>query len=132
MLEPTIAVALPVPLHQRLLRLAELTDRPLEALVIQALDANVPQLPDETPAAVQQDLADLETLPVEQLWQVAHSVISRTQQREYSKLLDKQRAGVLDPLEAEHLEILYQQANRHMVRKAYAAVLLQWRKPEPQ
>lgn len=127
MIESMISLELPQPLYRRLQRLAELTHRPLEKLVIQALDTNVPPLLDELPVDIQQDLTDLEQLLDNELWQVAQSPIIGTQQQEYSRLLNKQRAAKLTTREAKRLEELYQQANRHMLRKAYANALLKWR-----
>lgn len=46
---------------------------------------------------------------------------------EYTALLDKERAGTLTPAEKATLEALYQDANGHMLRKAYANALLKWR-----
>jgi hypothetical protein len=47
MLVSMISLELPPTLYRRLQRLVELTHRPLEKLVIEALDINVPPLLDE-------------------------------------------------------------------------------------
>jgi predicted DNA-binding protein len=127
MSEATVAIHMPEPLYQRLQRLAALTKRPLESLVLQALDANIPPLLEEMPEHVRADLAALETLDDAALRQIAHGSWSAEQNARYTALLEKERAGTLTPTEQETLEGLYHEANSHMLRKAYANALLKWR-----
>ena len=127
MYESTVAIPLPQILYRRLKHLADITQRPLESLVIQALDNNVPQLIDDLPSSMRSDLADLEQLADDSLWKVANSIIDLDKQQEYTNLLDKQRNAMIAVGEERRLEELFQQANRHMIRKAYANALLRWR-----
>jgi predicted DNA-binding protein len=127
MSEPTIAIQMPHPLYQRLQRLAELTHRPLESLVLQALDAHIPPLLEDMPEHIRTDLAALEKLEDEALRQVAQSKWSAEQSARYSALVEKERAHTLTPAEQSTLEGLYHEANCHMLRKAYANALLKWR-----
>ncbi len=124
---PTIAIELPQLLYQRLQRLAELTRRPLEKLVVQTLEANVPSLPENLSPIIRETLLDLEVLDDEILWQVAYSTISPKQQNKYSHLLQKNRLKTLNKTEQITLERLYQESQRHTIRKGYAFVLLKWR-----
>lgn len=127
MSEPTIAIQMPKPLLERLQRLAALTHRPLESLILQALDANVPPLLEDMPKPIRKDLAALETLDDEALRKVAQSVWSPEQSARYTALLEKERAGAITQSEKARLEELYHEANCHMLRKAYASALLKWR-----
>jgi hypothetical protein len=127
MSEQTIAIQMPQPLYQRLQHLSEITHRPLESLVLQALDANVPPLLEDMPEAIRQDLARVEKLDDEALHQLAQSVWNTEQSTHYSELLEKERAGTITQHEKASLEALYQAANSHMLRKAYANALLKWR-----
>ena len=127
MSEPTVAIHLPQLLYQRLQRLAELTHRPLESLVLQALEAHIPPLLEDMPEHIRTDLAALETLEDEALQQVAQSEWSAEQRARYSALVEKERAGTITPSEQGTLEGLYHEANCHMLRKAYANALLKWR-----
>ncbi len=124
---PTIAIELPQLLYQRLQRLAELTRRPLEKLVVQTLEANVPSLPENLSPSIRQTLLDLELLDDDALWQVAYSTIAPTQHQKYSRLLEKNRLKTLSHTEQMTLERLYQEAQCHTIRKGYAFVLLKWR-----
>jgi hypothetical protein len=123
----TIAIQMPQSLYQRLQRLSELTHRPLESLVLQTLDANLPALPENLPKAMRQDLISLEGLNDEALWQVAQSTVDQEHQTQYRHLLEKRRLGTITTNEETRLETLYQAANQNMLRKAYAYVLLKWR-----
>jgi hypothetical protein len=118
---------MPQPLYHRLERLAELTRRPVENLVVQTLDASVPPLPDDLPKEMRGDLLALESLDDESLWQVARSVVSPEQQAQHSLLLEKIRLGSITEPERATLTQLRQNADQLMLRKAYAYVLLKWR-----
>lgn len=126
MSEPTITLQMPQPLYQRLQRLAELTHRPLESLIFQSLDAHLPPLLEDMPESMREDLHTLEKLDDEALRHVAQGVWSTTQHERYTELLEQDRASALTPSEQVTLEELYQDANRHMLRKAYAHALLKW------
>ncbi|MGE0826148.1 MAG: hypothetical protein AB7G75_17150 [Candidatus Binatia bacterium] len=125
--EPTLEIHMPQPLLQRLQRLAALTHRPLESLVLQALDANIPPLLEDMPEPIRKDLVALETLEDESLRQVARSVWPETRSARYADLLAKERTQTITQEEKAALEELYQEANSHMLRKAYANALLKWR-----
>jgi predicted DNA-binding protein len=125
--EQTIAVDLPRSLYQRLQRLADVTHQPIADLVVQAIDQNVPPLLDDLPAEMRQELIPLETLSDEALWAVARSHTSRQDHERYVELLHQERTGALAVAEATEFEQLYQATNVHMLRKAYACLLLKWR-----
>jgi predicted DNA-binding protein len=127
MSEQAIAIQMPEPLYQRLQRLAQLTHRSLESLVLETLDANIPPLLEDMPEPTRQDLAALERLDDDALRQVAQGAWTPEQNARYTELLAKNRAGTITPSEIALLEDLYQDANRHMLRKAYANALLKWR-----
>lgn len=58
----TVAVQMPQQLYSRLERLAELSRRSLESVVLQTLDSNIPPLPDDLPDEMRSDLSKLENL----------------------------------------------------------------------
>jgi hypothetical protein len=125
--EQTISVELPEPLFQRLQRLAELTHRPVENLVIQAIDQNMPSLPDNLPVEIQQVLSALNGLSDDELWTLARQQVDPLDRERYVELLDKERSALLTPEAVGLVEELYHQFNVHMLRKAYASILLKWR-----
>ncbi|MBC8448447.1 MAG: hypothetical protein H8D78_11920 [Chloroflexi bacterium] len=123
----TIAIQMPPPLYRRLERLAELTRRPLESVVVQTLDSNIPPLPDDLPAKMRGDLLALEVLNDDALWRVARSAVSPEQQEQIGFLLEKNRLGTITKPERATLAQLRREADQLMLRKAYAYVLLKWR-----
>jgi len=123
----TVAIEMPQPLYRRIERLAKLTRRPLEKIVVQTLDSNVPTLPDDLPEGMRGDLLALEGLNDDALWQVARSTFNPEQRRRISLLLEKNRLGTITEPERATLAQLRREADQLMLRKAYAYVLLKWR-----
>jgi hypothetical protein len=123
----TIAIQLPRALYHRLERLAELTGRPMESLVVQTLSSSIPPLPDDLPDEMRNELVGLEHLDDDSLWQVARSVFAPEHQEQLAELQDKRRLGTLTESDSATLAHLHQQADMLMLRKAYAYVLLKWR-----
>jgi hypothetical protein len=123
----TIAIQLPEAVYRRLERLAELTQRPLESLVVQTLSSSIPPLPDDLPDEMRTELIVLEHLDDGSLWEVARSEFTPEQQEQANELQDKRRLGTLTASESQTLAHLHQQADMLMLRKAYAYVLLKWR-----
>jgi len=82
---------------------------------------------DDTPPEFQKDIDMLATMSDEELWEIMLSKVSPTQQRKLHWLLDKNQAGTLTSRERKELESLQFQADKVMLRKAHAAVLLKWR-----
>jgi hypothetical protein len=127
MTTPTVSVQVSESLYQRLQRLAHLTNRPVEALIEQTLQAGIPPLPDTLSPEMRDDLLALEALDDDALWQVAQSVVSPDQQAQLSHLLEKNKVAPLTTTEEAELTTLQTQADQLMLRKAYAFVLLRWR-----
>ena len=75
-----------------------------------------------------QDLTSLESLDDQALWRVMLvETVPLDQQHQLHDLLTRNQAGVLTDPEREQLAIIQQQADRIMLRKARAAVLLRFR-----
>ena len=123
----TVAVQVPQSLYHRLERLAQLTQRPLEKLVVQTLEHGVPPLPDDLPEDMRTMLIALEDLDDEALWRVARSMVDLEQQARHHQLLEKNKLGTLTEAEQARLAQLRQETDALMLRKAYAYVLLKWR-----
>lgn len=127
MSDQMIALQVPQKLYRRLQKLSDVTRRPLEKIVLQTLDANVPTLPEHLSEEVRKALSDLELLDDEALWKIARSKVGKKMQEEYRALLSKNREENLQGAEKETLEKHYQNINLLMLKKAYAFVLLKWR-----
>ena len=127
MLEQTVTIQLPENLYRRLVDNARATQRSLEEVMLHALRVGSPPTWEDTPAEFQADLAALDSLDDDALWEIARSRLSDAEMERYDALLEKSKQGILDDAERLELNRLRDEADRFMLRKAQAAVLLRWR-----
>ena len=123
----TITLHLPDELFQRLERLAQLTRRPIESLIVQTLSSTFPSLPIELPAASRDALVALEQMSDDELWQQTRATLSAENYGEVDSLREKRRDGAITPDEEATLDRLLAAADLLTLRKGYAAVILRWR-----
>lgn len=123
----TVSIQVPEALYRRLERLAQLTHRPLESLVVQTLTSTIPPLPDDLPTPMRDALVALEKLNDDELWRIARETMLEAQYDRFADLREKRRAGIITAVEQALLDQLVQEADLLALRKAYAAVLLKWR-----
>ncbi len=122
----TVTLELPQTIYLPARRMAEVTNRSLEDLLVCALKASLPPL-DGLPSELVEDLVSLESLDDESLRQVMVSKVPTAQQDELDHLLRRNQAGTLTEQERQKLDRLQREADRVMLRKARAAVLLRFR-----
>jgi len=122
----TVTLELPHTIYLPARRMAKATSRPLEDMLVCALQASLPPL-DGLPSELVDELVELESLDDESLRQVMVSRVPAAQQRELERLLRKNQAGTLTEQEREKLDQRQREADRVMLRKARAAVLLRFR-----
>ena len=123
----TVKLRLPESLYIRLQQAADATCRPLDDILLHAVQVGSPPMWDDAPAEFQGDLAALDRLDDETLWCIARSRKSDTEMERYQELLDKNANGTLAAEEREELVKLRIEYDRFMLRKAHAAALLRWR-----
>ncbi len=119
-------LTLPDELYESIRRNAQATHQPPEAMLLRSLRVSLPPL-DGLPAAVAEDLVQLEALDDEALRAVVHERVGEDEAEETEELLEKNRAGTLADAELDRLDALRRKADRTMLRKARAAVLLRFR-----
>ncbi len=122
-----ITIQLPLAAIQRLRRVAEIAQRPVDEVVAETLQASLPPLLEDVPAAFHDKLAELEKLSSAQLRQQVYEKFDPTAIPRYDALLNANAARELTSQEQEELRQLREAADLLMFRKAYAAVLLKWR-----
>jgi hypothetical protein len=122
-----MTIQVPELLYRRLERLAALTHRPLESLVLQTLSSSIPPLPDDLPPPTRDALTALEDLGDDTLWQLTRSTFPDHQYEQFTALREQRRAGALTPDEQANLDRLTAEADLLTLQKAYAGVLLKWR-----
>ena len=114
-------------LYQRLINTAQATQRPLEEVIIHALEVGSPPDWDDVPEEFQADLAALDRLDDAALWAIARGRQSSTEMTRYDELLDRNQEDVLSSNEKLELTELRQAADAFMLRRAHAVVILRWR-----
>jgi hypothetical protein len=122
----TVTLELPDAIYSPAQRMAEAARRPLADVLVDALQASLPPL-EGLPPALASELVGLEKLDDEALWQVMLSRVPADRQRRIHRLLQKNKAGKLAESERAELTTLQTEADRVMLRKARAAVLLRFR-----
>lgn len=123
----TITLQIPKALFERFQEAAEDIHQPIETVMVQTLQGNVPPAVPSVAADVQEGLRVLQSLPDEQLWRVARSRLSADRQKSYEVLLAKNSQGSLTADEEKALERLSFEADLLTLKKAYAYALLRWR-----
>lgn len=122
-----VTVQLPEHLYLRLAQVAKATHQSLDDIIVRAVEVGSPPSWEEAPATFQADLASLDRLDDDSLWRVARSHQFDQDMTAYQNLLDKNANGTLTPVERDELDRMAVEADRFMLRKAYAVDLLRWR-----
>jgi hypothetical protein len=134
MLSETVTLHLPEALYRRLANTARATQRSLEEVLLQAVSVGSPPAWEDVPAEYQADLAQMDRLSDDDLWQIVRSQLSAVQVVRYDELLALNQANQLKDSDRLELQDLRSAGERLMLRKAHAAALLRWRRhtvPKP-
>ncbi len=123
----TVVLQIPEALYQRLAITAGATQRSLEDVILQALQIGSPPTWKDVPEEFQTDLASLDRLDDNSLWQIANSKKTILEMERYDFLLSKQQETELSDSEKLELEQLHTDSDRFMLRKSQAAAILKWR-----
>jgi hypothetical protein len=122
-----VTVSLPESMYLRLQQVALGTQQSLTDVLLHAVKVGSPPSWDDVPAEFQTDLAVLDRLDDDSLWQIARSKQSDDDMMRYQALLDKNADEATSEPERVELTQLRVEADRLMLRKAHAAALLRWR-----
>lgn len=127
MLSETVTLQIPEAIYQRLIHTARATKRSLEDVILHALRVGSPPAWDDAPSEFQADLASMDKLDDDALWQVARGRKAPADMQRYDTLLERNKGGELTDTERLELARLRAESDRFTLRKAHAAVLLRWR-----
>jgi hypothetical protein len=122
----TIQLQLPDAIYQRLQRVAEETNQPLEKVVLQTIRGNLPPLLDDLSPELRRIVADLQHLSDAALWAVARESLPSQQWRRHQRLLRKAQADTLTVDEQQELADLRAVTDQFVTRRSYALALLKW------
>lgn len=123
----SVTLQLPEPVFRYFQQMAVATKRPLEQVVRQSVEGNLPPSVVTMPLELHHDLLALQGLQVEQLLAVAAEQATPADQARHLELLELNSAGDLTGDEAKELAALRLAADRIMLSKAYAWSVLRWR-----
>ena len=123
----TVTLQLPESLYARLQQAAHATRRSLDDVLLHAVQVGSPPRWDDAPAEFQADLAALDRLEDDALWQFVRSHKSEEDMERYQELLDKNAGSGLSADERDELASLRIEFDRAMLCKVHAAALLRWR-----
>ncbi|MCB0081478.1 MAG: hypothetical protein KDE47_11120 [Caldilineaceae bacterium] len=123
----TITLSLPESTFLRFEQMSKVTHRPLVELVLRAVEVGSPPGWEEAPARFQTDLAALDRLDNQSLWQIAKANRGETEAARLQELLDRRSDSTISAPEEQELSVLVEEADRFMLCKAHAAALLRWR-----
>lgn len=126
MRQQAITVELPEELYQRVKRTARGMKRPVEQALVSIVKAAMPSL-EKVPPEYRPELEALEALSDEELWKVAESQVPAAQRRQLTRLLQKNQRGALTDRERQALTQLRTEADRLILRRSYAYILLKSR-----
>ena len=121
-----ITLTLPDLLFEPIQRIARATNQPVEAVLVKALQVSLPPL-DGLSEDLIEALAALEDLDNTDLERVMREHVSTDEQDELVELVDQLQAGQASKSEIARLDELRRRADRVMLRKARAAVILRFR-----
>lgn len=127
MTSKTVTLQIPASVYQRLENAALAMHRPVEEVILYALQRGSPPAWDDVPVEFQADLADMDRLADDTLLAIARSKKEPESLLRYDELLARNQDNLLTDTEKQGLGQLRTEADRFMLRKAHAAALLHWR-----
>lgn len=123
----TVTVRLPEDAYRRLQAMATTTRQPLESVVSQAIQGNLPPTVDDLPPELAEEFAAWHTLNDTALWRIAQEPLPAQQWRRHQALLRRQTRQTLSAAEQTELARLREDTDRFVLRRSYALALLKWR-----
>ena len=126
MSRPMLTLELPKDIYERVCRAARGMKQPVETALVNIVRAATPSL-EKVPVEYRAELEALEDLGDDELWKVTESVFAPAQQRQLTRLLDKNQRAALNEREQRALAALRAAADRLMLRRSYAYLLLKYR-----
>jgi hypothetical protein len=123
----TVTLQIPEIIYQRLVNTARATHRPLEEVILRALQIGSPPAWDDIPSEFQAEVAVLDKLDDNSLWQIARANKTPEDMERYNILLEGNSNSTLNEEERLELMALRHEMDLFMLCKAQATVLLRWR-----
>jgi hypothetical protein len=126
MSQPVLTLELPDEIYERVRRAAKGMKQPVEKALVSIVRAATPSL-EKVPPEYRPDLEAMEDLSDDELWAIAKSRLTPAKQRRLATLLDRNQRARLTERERQVLLRLRGEADRLMLRRSYAYLLLKYR-----
>lgn len=126
MSHPLLTLELPEDIFERVRRAARGMKQPVEKALVNIVRAATPSL-DKVPLEYRADLEALEDRSDEELRTIAESRLAPASQRRLEALLASNQRGELTDRQRQALTGLRAEADRLMLRRSYAYLLLKYR-----
>jgi hypothetical protein len=123
----SVTLQLPESSYKRAQRAAMLLNRSIEDFLESMLNSSLPVLDDAPSNDLAAEIAKLSTLSDADLWRVARSQMTATDEEQLHDLLDAQAERTLTEEEEAQLDALYHQVGRLTLIKSQAYALLHQR-----
>lgn len=124
MTDHAITLTLPARLFERAQQIAETTAQPIEQVLVEQLENALDNPFAALPRDEQIELEALTLLSDATLWTIAREQMDASTQVRMQALMDKNARVPLNDTEAAEFDILVEQGQKLMLRKAQAAALL--------
>ncbi|MEZ4712792.1 MAG: hypothetical protein R3A44_36730 [Caldilineaceae bacterium] len=123
----SVTLDLPDALYERLQHAAATLDRPLEEVLFQSVQGNLPPSLDDLPANLHDELRSYQSLDNQALWSIARSELPDSAWQQHQQLLEDQQTRKLTENEQCDLMRLREAVDMFVLRRSYAMALLKWR-----
>lgn len=124
--QAVLTVELPEDVYERVRRAAKGMNQPLETALVNIVKAATPTL-EKVPDAYRAELEAMEDLGDDDLRKATRKGLPAAQKRRLAALLDRNRRRELSERERRALTGLRAAADRNMLRRSYAYLLLKYR-----
>jgi len=126
MSQPALTLQLPDDVYERVRRTAKGMKQPVEEALVKIVQAATPSL-EKVPRAYRAELEAMEDLGDKELAQIAAGRLAPAKERRLTQLLAKNQRDQVTDRERAMLASLRSEADRYMLRRAYALLLLKYR-----
>jgi hypothetical protein len=123
---PALTLELPEELYERVRRTAKGMKQPMEIALANIVKAATPTL-EKVPLEYRAELEAMEGFSDQTLWEVTRSSLPEGTQRRMTRLLDKNQRTELTDQDRQALADLRVVADRLMLKRSYAYLLLKYR-----
>ena len=127
MSKQTVTLSLSNEMYERFRQVANSTQQPLEAVVIQSLESNLPPSIEDIPVEWQAEFSQLSSQSSEALMALVNDSAPGALWERHQYLLYQNQEGTISELESQELTNLRDDMDRFVLKRSYAIALLKWR-----